>query len=100
VCGTAAQVATGAADFAYGDWQIQTGIFSVSVGLPGGAGSKVQDYGTNGLWSTTAPVTAAPEIDANSAVAALLLLLGSIAVMRGRVPSFSERKQTVGHTAI
>jgi hypothetical protein len=86
VCGTAAQVASGQAFLAYGDWQIGEGVFSGSSSLPGGVGNKVQDYGTNGVWSLTAPPTVitAPEIDAASAVGALILLLGSLAVMRGR----------------
>jgi hypothetical protein len=85
LCGTAAQVASGQALLAYGDWQIGEGVFSGSSSLPGGVGNKVQDYGTNGIWSLTAPsVTAAPEIDASSAVGALMLLLGSLAVLRGR----------------
>lgn len=84
LCGPTTQAATGTLGF--GDWQIQSGaIFSVSSSLPGGVGNKVQDFGTNGVWSLTAPsVTAAPEIDATSAVGALTLLLGSLAVMRAR----------------
>jgi hypothetical protein len=85
LCGTAAQVAAGQAGLAYGNWEIGQGIFSVTSGLPGGVGSKVQDYGTNGVWSLTAPPgVSAPEIDATSAVGSLMLLLGSLAVMRGR----------------
>jgi hypothetical protein len=85
LCGTAAQVASNQAYLTYGSWAISEGIFSATSGLPGGVGSKVQDYGTDGVWSLTAPtVIAAPEIDATSAVGALLLLLGSLAVMRGR----------------
>jgi hypothetical protein len=85
LCGTSAQVAGGQAFLAYGNWQIGEGVFSGSSSLPGGVGNKVQDYGTSGVWSLTAPsVTAAPEIDASSTVGALLLLLGSIAVLRGR----------------
>jgi hypothetical protein len=86
VCGSAADVANHIATLGYGDWEVSLGIFSTSSGLPGGAGTKVQDYGTNGVWSTVAPtdVVAAPEIDANSAVAALMLLLGGLAVARGK----------------
>lgn len=92
LCGTAAQVASGQAFLAYGDWQIEVGVFSFASSLPGGAGSKVQDFGTNGVWSLTAPsVTAAPEIDANSAVGALMLLLGCLAVMRGKVVGVRAR---------
>jgi hypothetical protein len=85
LCGTAAQVAAGQAFLSYGNWEIAEGIFSPSSQLPGGVGSKVQDYGTNGVWSLTAPpVVSAPEIDATSTVGALMMLLGSLAVMRGR----------------
>jgi len=79
------QVALGQAFLAYGNWDIAEGTFSPSRQLPGGVGNKVQDYGTNGVWSLTAPaVVTAPEIDATPAVGALMLLLGSLAVMRGR----------------
>jgi hypothetical protein len=77
----------GAGGLAFGDWQICQGcIFSGQAGKPAGGGHVVQnDMGTDGLWTTTAPtVVAAPEIDAGSAVGALVLLLGSLAVMGGR----------------
>ena len=95
LCGTAAQVTAGQAFLAYGGWQIQEGTFSPSSSLPGGVGNKVQDYGTNGIWSLTGPpAISAPEIDATSAVGALMLLLGSLAVMRGRVASARSRSST------
>jgi hypothetical protein len=56
LCGTAAQVGAHQAYLAYGDWAISVGIFSNTSTLPGGVGNKVQDFGTNGVWSETSPV--------------------------------------------
>jgi hypothetical protein len=93
VCGTAAQFAAGDAGLAYGNWAISLGFFETTSNLPGGVGNKIQDYGTNGVWSLTAPtvwslaaptVAVTPEIDPSSALGALMLLLGSLAVMWGR----------------
>jgi hypothetical protein len=73
-----------------GAWQLST---SLAVGVieeqfPGGKSGQINDYGAAHTWALAAPtdalVIAAPEIDATSATAALTLLLGSLAVLRGR----------------
>ena len=85
ICGSAADVSNGIATLAYGSWEVDTGVFQVSGSEPAGGGHTVQnDIGTNGLWSIAPAVVAAPEIDPASAMGAVVLLLGSLAVMGGR----------------
>ena len=76
----------GTGGMAFGSWEVGIGAFMYNSGLPaGGSHIVTKDVGTDGLWTTTAPlVVAAPEIDAGSAAGAIVLLLGSLAVMSGR----------------
>jgi hypothetical protein len=71
---------------AFGSWEVGIGVFMFNAGLPaGGSHIVTKDLGTAGVWTTTAPaVVAAPEFDAGSTVGAIVLLLGSLAVMDGR----------------
>jgi hypothetical protein len=81
LCGPATQVATGT--LGYGDWQIQEGvIFSTTSSLPAGVGNKVQDYGTNGVWSEVGSTTPVPVPLPASLGLFLVGLVGSALLVR------------------
>jgi hypothetical protein len=66
-----------------GYWQLGASLTISDVAnseFPGGKSGQINDYGTAHSWSAVA----APEIDPTSAVAALTLLLGSLATLGGR----------------